>query len=250
MTRPNTRFEIKYRLPHDKAERIREYMAAQGFMKPDENGEGGSPLYSVHSEYLDGPNWSIFKDTLEGSFERFKLRARCYAFTPDAPMFLECKYRFGEAMWKTRAEVPRAAANDLLWGGAPNLKPTPAIETFRLWQERRRAWPRVWVTYRRYAYVGGVRDLVRITFDTKIQCAPATRDSSEPPRWYPLPDFWHLEILELKYTGSYPGWLAELIRRFDLERNSMSKYKHSVIYLREHGIDRLEPPPPRLNAWA
>jgi hypothetical protein len=46
-------------------------------------------------------------------------------------------------------------------------------------------------------------------------------------------------ILELKYTGSYPAWVAETVRRFDLERKSMSKYRHAVEALRS-----LAPRPP------
>lgn len=237
MARQNTRFEIKYRIAPDHGAALRRYIERLGFMTPDENGEGGSPLYSVHSLYLDGPDWSIYRDTRAGNFERFKLRARCYSFAPDAMMFLEVKHRAGEAMWKTRAPISRRDALDLLWGGAPDLKSTPAMDNFRLWQDRRRAYPRVWVTYRRYAYVGGVRDLVRITFDTKIQCAPPTRDLSEPPKWYPIDDVWNLEVLELKYSGSYPSWLADVVRKFDLERKSMSKYKYSVDLIQRLGID-------------
>ena len=70
-------------------------------------------------------------------------------------------------------------------------------------------------------------------FDDRIHAAPPTDDLSEPPQWYPLPEVKGLVVLELKYTGSYPGWVADLVRRFNLQRNSMSKYKQGVDVLRE-----------------
>lgn len=239
MTRPATRFEIKYRISPDHGAALREHIERMGLMTPDENGEGGSALYSVHSLYLDGPDWSIYRDTRAGNFERFKLRARCYAFTHDAPMFMEVKHRAGEAMWKTRAPVPRRDAVRILNNEPVDARWTPALENFRAWMDRRRAFPRVWITYRRYAYVGGARDLVRITFDTRIQAAPPTLDASEPPEWFPIKEVWSLEVLELKYTGSYPRWLAELVRRFDLERKAMSKYRHGVDLIRGRNLDRV-----------
>jgi hypothetical protein len=84
------------------------------------------------------------------------------------------------------------------------------------------------VTYQRSAWVGGDRGLVRVTFDTEIRCAPATGGLVEPALWYPLPEVKGLVILELKYNGSYPGWVAETVRKFDLERRAMSKYRHAV----------------------
>lgn len=225
--KPATRYEIKYRITPEHAADVQAWIAR--YMEPDANGEGGSSCYSVHSLYLDSDDWRIFRETRNGNFSRFKLRARTYAFTPEAPVFLEVKSRDGEAMQKSRAEVPRAEALQILNGGlAANLRSTPALDNFINHMDRYRAYPRAWVTYRRSAWVGGDRGLVRVTFDTEIKCAPSTPDMSEPPRWYLLPEVKHLVILELKYNGSYPAWVADCVRRFDLERKAMSKYRHAV----------------------
>lgn len=225
--RPATRFEIKYRVPPETAAQVQDWIAR--YMEPDANGEGGSSRYGVHSLYLDSADWRIFRETRNGNFSRFKLRARTYAFTPDAPVFLEVKSRDGEAMQKSRAEIGRADAIAILEGGLPqNAKPSKAMENFRDHMDRYRAYPRAWVTYRRSAWVGGERGLVRITFDSEIACAPPTRGLTEPERWHLLPDVKHLVVLEVKYNGSYPAWVAETVRRFDLERKAMSKYRHAV----------------------
>jgi hypothetical protein len=224
--RPSTRYEIKYRITPDRAEAVREWIAR--YMDPDANGEGGSSRYPVHSLYLDDKDWRIFRETRNGNFSRFKLRARTYAFNATAPVFLEVKSRDGEAMQKSRAEVTRDEALRVLEGGVPTGKWDKASLNFRNHMDRYEAYPRVWVTYLRSAWVGGERGLVRVTFDTEIKCALPTPGMVEPATWYPLPDVRNLVILEMKYNGSYPKWMAETVRRFDLERRSMSKYRHAV----------------------
>lgn len=193
-------------------------------------------MYDVHSLYLDGDDWSIYRDTRNGAYARFKLRARCYHFTPDAPAFLEVKARQGEAMTKSRAALAHRDAVHILEGGIPTSgMDSPALERFRTEMDRRRAYPRVWVSYRRSAWVGGERGLVRITFDDAIKCAPPTTDLTEPPRWWYLPEVKGLVVLEVKYSGSYPRWVAELVRQNGLERKSMSKYRHAVDVVRALG---------------
>lgn len=225
---PITRYEIKYRMSPPQASLVRDWMSP--FMEPDPNGEGGCGAYHIHSLYLDGPDWSIYRETRAGAFARFKLRARTYSFNPDAPVFLEVKARKGESMRKTRVEMDRDEACRIVGGDLPLRAPTPdALEDFRSKLDLRRAIPRVWVTYRRAAFVGDDRlGLVRITFDTDIAWAPSTAALAEPPRWLPVSESKGLVILELKYHGSYPGWVADLVRHFDLERKAMSKYRYAV----------------------
>ncbi len=223
------RFEIKYRISPEQAEEMRAWIQRTGHLNADEHGEGGSAAYNVHSLYLDNEDWGIYRETRAGLQQRYKLRARCYEWTPNAKVFLEVKHRANEFMWKTRCEVTKPEAVRILNGEVPLQTPSSfALENFRGLMDRRRAFPRVWVTYRRHAYVGGARDLVRVTFDTRIRAALPTLDMNEPAEWYALPEVQGLEILELKYSGSYPGWVADMVRRFDLERRAMSKFRHAI----------------------
>ncbi len=212
------------------------------YLTPDEYGEGGTASYNVHSLYLDDTMWGLYRDTKVGLFERQKVRARCYQFTPDADVFLEVKHRAGEAMWKTRERVRRDVARQLLAGEwVEGLTSSPALENFRARMDRRDLRPAVWVTYRRHAYVGSGRDLVRVTFDSRIKSGLPTADLREPAVWHLLPEVASVDIVELKYTGSYPAWLGDMIRRFHLARWSMSKYKQGVEVL--YGTDSPGPVP-------
>ena len=109
-------FEIKYRVSPEKAEEMRAWIRHVGHLKADEHGEGGSAAYNVHSLYLDSRQCGIYDETRAGQQQRYKLRARCYEFTPNAPVFLEVKHRANEFMWKTRAEVSKADACRILAG--------------------------------------------------------------------------------------------------------------------------------------
>lgn len=223
------RFEIKYRINEDRAQEVREWIHRIGHLKADEYGEGGSAAYNVHSLYLDTPGWGIYKETRAGLQHRYKLRARCYEWGPNAKVFMEVKHRAEEYMWKTRALVTKADAVRILNNEVPrDAKSSPELENFRGLMDKRGAIPRAWVTYRRHAYLGGTRDLVRVTFDTRIRAAPPTLDMNEPPKWYTVPESAGLEILELKYTGSYPAWVGDMVRRFDLERKAFSKFRYGI----------------------
>jgi hypothetical protein len=227
--RPSTRYEIKYRISREHAEAVRVWIARH--MEPDAFGEGGAARYHVHSLYLDNADWRIYRETRNGTKTRFKLRARIYDFEGVSPAFLEVKARDGEAMTKTRAVVSRADARAVLSGQLPSCPDSAALRNFRDHTDRVRAYPRVWVTYVRSAWVGGDRGLVRVTFDSDIACAPPTEGLVAPTRWHLLPEVRDKVVLELKYTGSYPRWLAETIRTFDLERRAMSKYRQAVEHL-------------------
>jgi hypothetical protein len=229
------RYEIKYRIGRRRASAIQEWLGC--FMRPDANGEGGRPSYCVHSLYLDSPDWSLYRETTNGSFSRVKLRARIYSFDAQAPVFLEVKQRLGESMRKTRAVVPRSEAVRILQGAIPATKGEGrALDYFRALQDQRHAIPRIWVTYRRDALVDEhFPDLVRVTFDREVAYAEPAHNFDEPRHWCPLPETRNEIIMELKYSGYSPFWIAEMIRRFDLERAAMSKFKQAVEALRENG---------------
>lgn len=222
---PTVRFEIKYRIPPYKAEEIAHHLGR--YMTADEYGEGGSARYPVHSLYLDSPHFRLYRDTAEGAFARFKLRARCYNFQPVRSFFLEIKSRRGEAMAKSRASATLEETRALIEGGG-TFRTEPAMLAFLKSRDDLRARPANWITYDRAAYVGGERSLVRVTLDSNVRAALPTADLSEPARWYSLPEVKDLVVLEVKYTGSYPAWVAETVRRFNLIRSSMSKYRQGV----------------------
>jgi hypothetical protein len=95
--------------------------------------------------------------------------------------------------------------------------------------------PAVVVRYEREAWCGLFDPTVRVTFDRQIRCQPpddlrihfnsATWDLVEGRR----------VILELKFNGRCPAWMASAIRNFGLQRVSYCKYSHAVLTARRAG---------------
>ena len=185
--------------------------------------------------YCYYPGLRTYRAKVEGAFIRFKLRARCYNFQPARSFFLEVKARQGEAMTKTRALCSLEETRRLL-EGAERDRDDAAMVNFCRERDNLRARPAAWITYDRAAYVGGERSLVRVTFDSDIRVGLPTADLSEPGRWYALPEVKGAVVLEIKYTGSYPMWVAETIRRFGLVRSSMSKYRQGIDVLTDYDL--------------
>lgn len=235
--RPAVRYEIKYRLSPRHAEDVVRHISR--YMKADEYGEGGSARYPVHSLYLDSPDYGCYWDTAKKAYSRYKIRARCYNFEPERNFFLEIKSRSGEAMTKSRGQATLPETLDVLSGLlplTPRTRPDPGLDAFLRARDARRARPVAWVTYQRAAYVGGERSLVRVTFDTEIRAALPTADLAEPQQWFDLPEVTGLTVLEVKYTGSYPAWVAEAVRRCGLVRMSMSKYRQGIDVLAHNNL--------------
>ena len=84
---------------------------------PDEHADpnqGNS--YPVHSLYLDTSGLVLFRSTIDGLKNRFKLRIRFYDDNPRHPAFLEIKRRLTDVICKERAAVTREGVRLLLEG--------------------------------------------------------------------------------------------------------------------------------------
>lgn len=189
---------------------------------------GMTPIVSL---YLDSHNLQLCRESMDGHKNRFKLRIRSYTDDLDSPRFFEIKRRINHVIFKTRAQVKHCDVASLLSGlslpedcGVDQA----TLKQFQLYVNSINAAPVIKIRYMRRAYEGDSNNRVRITFDRQL----AFNASSAPevllngPNWqcYPLNGV----ILEIKFTGSYPAWLSQMVKRFDLHQRSFSKYALSV----------------------
>lgn len=204
--------------------------------------------YEIASLYLDDPFDTLYRETIEGRAERFKLRVRSYGNDADQErrtVFLEVKRRYNSIVRKLRCPVPHDLLEDLLHGGnitrdeslsaLPDMH-RPALNEFLRLSATRAAGPRCTVRYRRQAYVG-IDDLdTRVTFDRHLSTLPteSTRVEHRDPCYIAVPTGG--VILELKYTNQMPPWMAVTIRKLELQRRSFSKYCSSVDAERREGV--------------
>jgi hypothetical protein len=225
------RYEIKYHISETKASAIerfiRPYLHLDHYCKLQPSG-----AYPVVTLYLDSQNLRLCRQTLEGNKNRFKLRIRSYTEEPDYPHFFEIKRRLNVIIIKTRAKVRHQDMETLLSGlsvpGQDYSVDEQTLKQFLLYTKSINARPVVRVRYLRRAYEDDSQNRVRVTFDRQLAynvgSALDVRFDGRGWQRHSLNGV----ILEIKFTARYPAWLSQMVRCFDLQQQSISKYVTSV----------------------
>ncbi len=234
------RFELKYVIDEQRARAIRDYI--RGFVEPDEHVQDRQTCsYPIHSLYLDSPTLLLYRQTVQGLKNRFKLRIRFYDDEPAHPAFLEIKSRLSDVIRKERAALGRREVNRLLDGRlldpcalspAGNGRAAASLERFCRLVEELGARPAAYVSYLREAYVSPHSDQLRVTFDREIRGAvfEGRKGLAKPSAGVPIA--LHGVVLELKFVDRFPAWMHDLVGTFNLQRRSVAKYVYCVEALR------------------
>ena len=227
------RYELKYLISDAKSAAIDRYI--RPFLEYDRYSKlqrGG--MYPIVSLYVDSPDMQLCKETLTGQKNRFKLRIRSYTDEPEYPRFFEIKRRINRVIMKSRArvtdqDVPLLLAGRLL---PPQGYSTDeaALNQFQLYTAMINAGPKVLIRYTRQAFENTDENRVRVTFDRdlcyKITDNPEVRLSGSGWQRNALTNGY--VILEIKFTGTYPAWLARMAALFNLQARSVSKFATSI----------------------
>lgn len=233
------RYELKYMIPSLMVGPISDF--ASVYCSLDNyslNSKDG--FYRVNSLYLDSPSFYFLRMRLEDMDNRINMRVRSYGDHPDMPYFLEIKQKTGSVVRKYRAEI-----TDRNWYRAyesPGFYPhevgrSRQDDASRKLFERMvftyNAEPKILTQYARKAWISDVDDYARITFDRDLRFRPETGYRPVPGTGRMVSSDHSLAfdpgcdvILELKcYTSRVPLWMLDMIRCFDLQRRSFSKYQ-------------------------
>lgn len=233
------RHEWKYILNEARAAQVLQTFGP--YLQQDSFARRNHGRYRIVSLYADSADLALHRATIEGGRDRFKLRIRSYSDDPTAPVFLEIKHRNNAVIAKARCKVPKTILGQVFNGTsvAANTELSDPvvhdefIERLTLLRGR----PMVLVRYTREAHVGLTDSKVRVTFDRNIASAAPTGPEVrfDGNNWRAVPGGGVL--LEIKYSGLCPGWIADGIQRLGLRRTSFSKYSKSVINQGEHGAE-------------
>ena len=229
------RFELKYIIDEPVALAIRDYVSTQ--LELDEFSVG-KPNYSypVHSLYLDSDDLHLYQSTINSERNRYKLRLRFYNDQPDTPVFFEIKRRVDSAILKQRGGVRRAAVDAILAGHLPtpdhlvskDAKQFFALQRFCELMNRLEAKPKVHVAYLREAWLPADGNSVRVTMDRQVRDDPEPTARLSTQMKNPVLVFGDSVILEIKFTGRFPDWLADMVRAFNLRPCSAAKYVDGI----------------------
>ena len=211
------RYETKYLITPAQYEALRQGMA--GRVAPD-----FYPRYTISNLYYDTADFRLIRDSLEKPQYKEKLRLRSYGrVDEDRTVFLEMKKKLNSVVFKRRIDLPLREAKAYL--GA-NVRPTDDNQICKEIDWMRRCYdlrPRVFIGYDREAFSGIEDPELRITFDTNIRWRTEDLDLSCSDGGEPL-DLGGKILLEVKFPGAAPFWLARLLNELGIRRTSFSKY--------------------------
>lgn len=229
------RYELKYFLPHNQIKKLMAW--TEPYVVADDHAEiiDGIPRYNIRSVYFDTHNLNLYYEKIEGLKNRRKFRIRTYKRPDDeTAVFLEIKYRFNTQVMKDRAKFSFAEAKKILADRVyldksdhPLHLKKPA-ERFVHYYYNWNLQPIVTVIYDRIPFVGRNDRQIRLTIDTNLRFIDHRNEnrlffpSKEEP--VPLPG----AVLELKFDKLMPEWMRQLLRRFDIRQQSISKYAYCV----------------------
>jgi hypothetical protein len=225
------RFELKYLLTLQQAERFK--TALQAYLVADEHGNGNG-RYPLSSLYYDSPDLRCYREKVDGLKFRRKLRIRLYgdSLTGETPVFVEIKQRLDRVTQKRRIILAYADALRLCNDRQPPANCAPddrsvldEIHAF-LWQYNLHA--ASIVRYERQALIGSDYDIgLRVTFDTSLTAQAHPLRLEQPPCGLPMLPV-HITVMEIKVNERIPYWLTELVAAHNLQLVRISKYCQSI----------------------
>jgi len=181
------------------------------------------PRYTLCNLYFDTDDFRLARASAEKPVYKEKLRMRSYGPLKSGDnAFVELKKKYDGMVYKRRIvmEADRAAAY---------LTGRPSGDGSQIGREIDWAMqfyglkPKAFLSYDREAYSGTEDTELRITFDTNIRCREEDLDLR-------LGNYGRLLmpedtiLMELKFPGNAPKWLARLLSDHAIFQTSFSKY--------------------------
>lgn len=181
--------------------------------------------YNIRSLYFDDPFDSALFEKSDGVASRDKFRIRIYNLSDDV-IKLERKHKEGQYIKKDSVSLSRQDYEEIVRGNLDCLKRNDspfAMQFYGIFKANHLR-PRVLVDYTREPYVFPAED-VRITFDKNLRTAMRCTDLFNPHLiTYPVWDLRGCMILEVKFNGSLPQYVQELLTLGAAQRTAASKY--------------------------
>jgi SPX domain protein involved in polyphosphate accumulation len=232
------RFEFKYPMSKTTARLIHMNLRAYG-MKEDPHKKNGSDLsYTVNSLYLDSPSLSDYYDKEGGFLIRKKLRIRIYdpVFTETThPIMLEKKMKYDMTIHKKRTGISISSYNAIINNETNTLLNKYENDGVALnilhSIIKTNATPILSVRYKRLPLVYPKKPLFRITFDSNMEACKSTDLRYNHHMYKVAPG---VVIMEVKFNSWLPYWFGNIVRKFDLKRDTFSKYTNSLLAIRKH----------------
>jgi SPX domain protein involved in polyphosphate accumulation len=231
------RLEYKYYIPERNLGNLRNdilpYLNHDIYAKFRPNYE-----YTVRSIYLDSDRLHTYHEKLSGVKERNKYRVRAYnQQTDDSIAFIEIKRKDEDFISKDRSKIRctdiesflRTKNFSLLVGSHRDKADREmSARNFLYYYFLHQLKPTVLITYEREAFECKYGTGLRITFDKNIRAKYTSSFSDIFVDEKMTPSLVGFFVLEVKFHKIVPNWLPRVMNKYDIFRDSASKYVMSI----------------------
>jgi SPX domain protein involved in polyphosphate accumulation len=193
--------------------------------------------YMVYSLYYDSSILSNFWEKIDGLKDRKKFRFRVYDINSEnePDIYLEIKRKKNFIIVKDRAKLDYrthlSAVNNglslLLKALDIPLDQKAVVNEFIYNVIHFNLCPKILVAYKREAFLGKYHSNIRITLDSNIKSYKT--NNLFPVHKQPDTVLSREVVLELKFNGSLPWWFHHFIQKYNLVKDTHSKYCMSMI---------------------
>ncbi len=238
------RFELKYWVTEPLAQRVLDF--AMPYLKRDVHAVTHDDQRNT-TLYLDTRGFQFCENHMNLSPDRSKLRIRAYGRPIGKLAFFEVKRKVKTITLKERFALPIGEVENVLSRRpiaceiSDDARRTLGEFVFRMCLHR--AVPKVFVACFREAFESRIPgEDVRLTIDRDLEYQHSEGFGFTPNerRWVDIhegddtrPAYGKRRaMLELKFNGSPPRWMTELVRHFNLQREAFSKYTTAALQLR------------------
>lgn len=230
------RIENKYLIATPRVESLRNALAPYLYWDRYSE-EREDKKYTVKSIYFDTNRLDFYQEKLSGLKKRKKLRIRGYnELSSDSQVFLEIKRKNGQLISKNRAPLMYKHLSELMLengveayiisdGDGQNMS---SARSFLYYMRTMRLIPTIKIFYEREAHYARTNPYMRITLDSNLRSSLQVGLGvlyDDRNMIYALPN---QTILEIKTNGGYPDWLQQVLARFDLQLEAVSKYTNCM----------------------
>jgi SPX domain protein involved in polyphosphate accumulation len=220
------RYEKKYLLTFEQAEKLKSFLSAK--ISLDVHHVGDEP-YHIHSYYFDNSDHKIIKMSMESPAFKEKIRLRIYG-NENPMMFIETKKKFLGQSYKYRKSIDKDVAQNILNLDFKDID-SDSIDDRRMYDMilQYNLKPHIELHYDRLAFENAMEG-IRVTFDTNLSYKYVSQSKSTKL-------FGDYVILEVKCHRAFPMWISKYLSEQRLHHQSLSKYGSSYTHYTKGALD-------------
>ncbi|HFU4459387.1 TPA: polyphosphate polymerase domain-containing protein [Streptococcus suis] len=183
---------------------------------------------TITNIYFDNEDFDMIQDSIAKKNGREKIRMRIYDAQPSASSqaFLEIKKKENKIGYKYRLTSNPLSVTNYIEKGVVDKTITDEIVTSELEILRERYGtikPKMYIYYDRVSYKGIEDKKIRLTIDKNLLYRDYHVSATDGKFGEALLDPDKV-IMEIKVPDQLPDWLLDLLEKYQLEKQSFSKY--------------------------